>query len=82
MDWVETRPQYVKLIDMEQEPTKSNVEEFKLSTIKKFPRVAIKAEERNAQEEIQNLKQGETEALGAYHERAQDMKEESWTGSR
>ncbi|KAI1007161.1 hypothetical protein K3495_g1060 [Podosphaera aphanis] len=73
MDWLETKPLYVKFVDLEQEPTASDVEEFRTSAMRKFPRPVARVEEGNIQEEIQNLKQGETEALGAYHERAQEL---------
>ncbi|KAI0990931.1 hypothetical protein K3495_g17256, partial [Podosphaera aphanis] len=50
------------------------MEDFKRALMKQFPKASAGlTEDGNAQEDIQNLRQGEKETLVEYHDRAQEL---------
>ncbi|RKF76931.1 hypothetical protein GcM3_075013 [Golovinomyces cichoracearum] len=67
-------PRFNQFTDQEQESKPSDVEEFKQALMKQFPKKLVgTTDDRNAQENIQNLRQEGEETLAEYHDRAQDL---------
>ncbi|RKF61152.1 hypothetical protein GcC1_159011 [Golovinomyces cichoracearum] len=67
-------PQFNRFTDQEEEPRHIDMENFKQVLMKQFPKKSVGGmDDINAQENFQNLRQGEEETLLKYHDRAQDL---------
>ncbi|RKF61139.1 hypothetical protein GcC1_159007 [Golovinomyces cichoracearum] len=72
--WLDSIPQFNRFMDQEEEPRHIDMENFKQAWMKQSPKKSVEGmDDINAQENIQNLRQGEEETILEYHDRAQDL---------
>ncbi|KAI0997172.1 hypothetical protein K3495_g11013 [Podosphaera aphanis] len=76
--WLDSVSKFIRFTHQIAEPEQSDMEDFKQALMKQFPKASAGlTEDGNAQENIQNLRQGEKETLVGYHDRTQEFLQRS-----